>query len=513
MPDNNDFKFTLSVSQQSFTSKPPREDSAWGQITFKPQEFTVNTILQAALEGKVFCPSFKSKHPDNSFHIKQKKRENFISTSTIFFDFDNMDVDMETFIENKVDFKPSFAYTTFDNGVLGYRYRLAYVFNRPIVGVDNFNAMYHAIVSANNFKFETDKSGGLDRNTYDMCEQCYLGTNKEASIYYTPYSIFIYTRYDFEPYLKESAQSYQEHVSITTSTEAPPINGDILNDIRNLRFEDFFSKYAPRFYNNYKKSLQTQLILDETKWFYTYPKDYYAVKPHCIKGKVQKWQVGSDRKRKLYVSAKIMLHNLPSLSIDNLLFNLMCEREWYYDNSDNKLSIKVLIDIAKNAFTHDLTLKPTKHHSFTVNKTYWIEQGITANSAKGYVHAYLHSLEVKPYINPHMSIDYNVKLLKNNGISISPSTLRRMVTRGFIEIDNIKSRNNTTYLPERNNDVTNPVTNEILKLITYNSKITQKELAETLQVDIRTIKRYFDEMKGVLIERVGNNRTGYWKVL
>jgi hypothetical protein len=512
MPDNNDFTFTLSVSEQNFTTKPPKGDDAWCHIRFKPQEFTVSTFLDAALDGKVFCGTFKSDNADSSFPIGDKRRENFISTSTIFYDFDNMDMEMGDFISDKVKYKPTFAYTTYDNGIEGNRFRLGYVFIHPIKGEANFNAMYDAIIKANGFPIESKEQGGVDKSTTDRCEQCYLGTHQGASTYYTPYSLYTYSRLDFEEFIEETPVQLQPQASGTD--KEIKIDSGFLNDFLNLNTDDFFHKYR-YYYDKYKKSLETELILDDSGMFYTFPEFYVAVTHKIIRGKTYRWQIGDDRKNKIFVAAKIMLYNVPSLTIENLLFNLRMERHWYYVNTDGKIDDARLIQTAKNAFKYDLKLNPTKHRAYKVNKEYWKKQGISANSAKGYVRSYMHAMEIKPYINPYMSLKYNLDLLEENGITISESTLKRMVNRGFIEVNkNMEYSFNNTYLSERHTNATIRVTNEIIRLLKENGNTTQKDLAEILGMDIRTIKGYFKRMKKEkLIKLVGNNRSGKWVVI
>ena len=46
-----------------------------------------------------------------------------------------------------------------------------------------------------------------------------------------------------------------------------------------------------------------------------------------------------------------------------------------------------------------------------------------------------------------------------------------------------------------------------------NNQITADEIAKQLDCDVRTVKRDIKKMKGVLIDRVGNNRSGHWVVL
>lgn len=494
MPAKNDFTFTVSVSQQNFDYKPSKEDGWFKTIQFEPQQLTVNTLLKNALHGKVFCHCFNSNHSDGSFGMP--KKENFISTSTLFFDIDNSDKPLDDYIY-RLKFKPSFGYTTFSNGEKGYRFRLGYVFSKPIVGADEYVIMYNAVAAANGFE-------NLDKLP---CSQVYFGTNPFADYYKSDY---VWGSREFDNYRLESTSdtstTIQETKDISASTT---INGDILNDIRNLKFDDFFHKYAPQYYNNYKTSLETPLILDETKMFFRFPKEYYAVKHKTKGGKTDRWKIGSDRKKKMFFTSKIMLHNLPSLTIDNLLFNLLCERAWYYDNTDNKLSNDVLFEIAKNAYTHNYPLKQYKHPAFRVNKPFWQEQGISARQAANHIRGYLHVKEVERYFNPYISIKDNLKVLKDNGVKVSIRTLQRMVTQGDIQIDNKKRNLYIHYLSERREDVTNA----IIDMIREDGTRTQQYYADLLNVDLRTIKRYFSDMKGKYIEREGNNRTGRWVVI
>ena len=63
---------------------------------------------------------------------------------------------------------------------------------------------------------------------------------------------------------------------------------------------------------------------------------------------------------------------------------------------------------------------------------------------------------------------------------------------------------------------TPPVTkleNDLLILIKQNPNGTKRKFAETLGISIEVVKEYFDNMKNKgLLERIGNNRTGYWKL-
>ena len=57
-------------------------------------------------------------------------------------------------------------------------------------------------------------------------------------------------------------------------------------------------------------------------------------------------------------------------------------------------------------------------------------------------------------------------------------------------------------------------TKKILQIITNSPNVTQKKIAEELNVTTMTVKRNIKKLKEKgIIDRVGPNKNGYWKVL
>jgi len=501
MSADTEFRFNLCVSQQGYETKPSKEQVP--KITFEPRNLTIDDALKCATEGRAFCYSFTTAKQDGIITIKDKKESNFLSTSTIIYDFDDMDVSMFDFIET-LPYKPSFAYPTYSDGKNGFsRFRLAYVFDYPVWGVSQFNTLYQAIATANAFRLEKKGHGGWDKRNVS---QLYYGTKAQASTYN---GHTVYSTVSFEPFAFSTKE--EPTVSATKETDytkyETTIDAEFLHDFAHLSQKGLYTKYREVFYPNYEPSLSTPLIEDESGMFSLYPEDYVCVK-HKRQGKYTlRWEVGEDRKKKLFVTAHMMLFNLPSLSIENLIYNLSIERQWYYDNSDGKISNDVLIQTAINAFTKPYALEPSKHGVFTLNKAFWEGQGYTANQAKMIVRRYLKAREVERLYNPSLTRKENVRILKENGVAITDRTLRRMVSREDIKINSPKASH--TYLsccPDSDTIL-------MLELIHRNGYITQQQLSEALNVSLSTIKRYMREMKGKLIERDGDNRTGKWVVL
>ena len=451
----HEFTFSQCISELPYDHKPTEDECK--KIIFRPREVTINGLLDFACHGGVFSPTCRSTNTDGSFPISGKTNETFLSSSTVFFDFDKMATPMHEFVE-RLNYKPSFGYTSYNNGLDGYRFRLGYVFHKPIVGNQNYRELYVAVCTANDFPIETKATGGLDRRTE---AQCYFGTRTDAETYYGGYK---YAQQDFNDYRStEKTQAFfttrtsTSSATVTTSTSIE-INSEFLTDFNTLSTPDFISKYSGVYAKGHFSSLSTPLLLDDSQMFYTYPEYYTAVWHKRVGRYVQKWDIGTDRKNKIFWTAQIMLENNPDLTIENLLYNLRLERDWYFVNTDNLISNKHLISVAKRAMTVHLKPNQTKHGQFKTNHEFWEEQGIGAHAAANHVRGYLNAQKIKPYIDPNLSIQENLNYLHEQGITIregkqiSKNTLKRMVTNGYIQIYNTPASN--TDLSECTDNVT-----------------------------------------------------------
>lgn len=503
MLTNRDFTFTLSVSKRNYAQKP--SDAEASKMEFKPRQFTIGEALDSAVNGKVLCPVFRSSHDDGYFSIKGKTDDNYIGASAFFFDFDRMPVPMDEFI-GQIPFKPSFAYTSYRDGLDGSRFRLSYVFDNMVVGQDEFLKIYNAIGNANRFVPETKEHGGLDVRG---CSQMYYGTTTNAHTYT---SDIVYNVSDFDSYVVP-ADEYR-FVSKTSSSVNPDsyrdIDSEFIQDLDNLPYGSFFKKYFDKYYAAYQKSLETSLVMSDNEMWLEYPDDYVAVFRRWQGKTVKKWQIGEDRKTKLYITGQIMMHNCPDMPLENLVYNLVIERRFYYENQDGKIDNQVLIQTAINAFNRRISLSPSKHGTFRVNKEYWNEQGIGVHQAKGYIKRQRNVQTILPHYDFSRSIKENHEALKEMGINVSVRTLQRMVASGDINAVNKAGEDTLLYQCRSNATI---LQDQITDLMRKNDRITNDEIAKQLDVDISTVKRNIKKMRGVLIEREGNNRSGRWVVL
>ena len=67
---------------------------------------------------------------------------------------------------------------------------------------------------------------------------------------------------------------------------------------------------------------------------------------------------------------------------------------------------------------------------------------------------------------------------------------------------------------KNSNFVCNDIQNKIIELIANNNRITQNEIANIINVNVRTIKRNFKILiDNLIIERIGSDKAGYWQIL
>ncbi len=54
----------------------------------------------------------------------------------------------------------------------------------------------------------------------------------------------------------------------------------------------------------------------------------------------------------------------------------------------------------------------------------------------------------------------------------------------------------------------------VIELLRKNNRITAKEIAELLKISLRHSERLFTSLKqNGIIQRIGSNKTGYWKII
>lgn len=484
------FKFEISVSQVGYADKPTRQE--YRNMYFDKMNLDPQGLLEKISLGHSICYLYNSAYP---LHTSKKLKSNYAGTQVFFFDFDHHTDDAISFIDS-LKFKPTCAYYTFSHREDDVRFRLVYVVDELISGEKNFNRIYNAISSTNNF------------GSFDILanNQLYNGTRSEAIIMC---SNLIYSVSDFDVSLEHNDQQVYNQT----------IASDIEYDFFHLSTTDFLNAHSELSLIHCQS--QSSTMIDTGCGYYLYPEQYYAITrtwdivKDCRTGRDKRLQhrvpVG-ERKKNLFARGMIFKTNYPEITYNELLYCLSFEVYHYFDNRDNKLDKRVISDIAKGVLKSTSKIKESKKDKFKIDKEYWNEQGISIASARGYIRKIINKEEFYKHYDSNLSVSDNIKNFMDENYSISPATVYR-----YLEEDNLLKGQFSQYKEYisspyiiTDNEKYDPLKEAIINLISNNDKITIKEMVKILNSSEKTIKRRISELKGDKLDRVGGKKNGRW---
>lgn len=433
-----DKQIELSLSVDYYMSKPKNI----AQIRYKRRTFTQNSLMVVLQTG--YCVAHCFRTQNEIFTQSEKTNDNFEYTQMIGVDIDDCDKDMETFIKT-LKKKPTFAYTTFSNGIKGNRFRMIYLFNQKIDSIPLYKAVYNWIIEGLN----------INDNCMRSVSQQMFGTNFTAKWYNSNVWYDVPTECKSvitNQSAKSKVQKYQKGSSELNKKEEEHYIGmtpDTFSDnavvkaLYSMSPQDFIFYFR----NTFEYLISTPLHYDNG--YALIPEDYYEIKRPWYKDKVGDNTIsvvktirdGEQRRKRLCNTAIILRAIKRDITFEHLLFILVCERQYYYDNQDKALSNKELINIAKWAIElHSEQINPqkVKHPKFKIDKKYWAEKGITPRQAANIVRGMLKSQEIGSMYDFNLTDKENIQVMKDYGLKVSLRTLKRWRKDNGIKVSNKK---------------------------------------------------------------------------
>lgn len=440
----------VSISIQGYTQKPQGKEVA--QIRYIKQTLTIQQLIDYISAGHCITHCFEDY--DEEFGQSTKKIENFHYTQLIGIDIDDADVDLNTYISS-IRYKPTLAYTTFSHNIKGNRYRLLYIFNEKIKGAEHYCNVYKWLTQDLNLK----------DNCMQSCAQQMYGTNANAEWYITD------TTYDIPTECKTTyGQQCKSKVSQRKAKyqkQSDKCNPNIIERENTLYSDDTHHENDTLVDNTVVKALYgmspqdfifyyhntfeyfTSTPLHYEDGYALIPEDYYEVKRPWYKDKVGDKTItvvktirdGEQRRKRLCNTAIILRAIKRDISFEHLLYILVCERQYYYDNQDKALSNKELINIAKWSIelpSEQINPKKVKHSKFKVDKSYWAEKGITARQAANIVRGIIKSEAIGSMYDFNLTDKENIQVMKDNGLKVSLRTLKQWRKDNGIKVSNEK---------------------------------------------------------------------------
>ena len=130
---------------------------------------------------------------------------------------------------------------------------------------------------------------------------------------------------------------------------------------------------------------------------------------------MKKIRDGEGRKKKLYTAALIRKQIYPIVSAEHLLFNLIVDRTYFYDNSDKELTNARLLDMAKRVVAtplEDIRISLFRPKEYEVDKEYCRLHGIAPNEMKNRVRKALKDQQIGECYDCGMSVKDNLQMMK-----------------------------------------------------------------------------------------------------
>ena len=436
-----DKQIELSLSVDYYLSKPKNI----AQIRYKRRALTQNSLMVVLNTG--YCVAHCFKTNNEIFTQSEKTNDNFEYTQMIGVDIDDCQSDMETFIGG-LKRKPTFAYTTFSNGVKGNRFRMIYLFNQKIDSIPLYKAVYNWMTDGLN----------INDNCMRSVSQQMFGTNFTAKWYKSDiwydvphFDESIITNQSEKSKVQNSTtqnqvdKTSQKYPSEYNNREeihyigmgTPNKNDHLISD--NTVVKALYSMSPQDFICYYRQTYDyfTATPLHYENGYALLPDDYYEIKRPWYNDKmgdntisvVKTIRDGEQRRKRLCNTAIILRAIKSDITFEHLLYILVCERQYYYDNSDNVLTNKELINIAQWATgipVNELNPKQIKHPKFKVDKAYWRERGITPKQAIQIVRGQINDKTIGELYDCSLTDKQNIEMMNNDyGIEVSLITLKR----------------------------------------------------------------------------------------
>lgn len=435
-----DYSFPMQISEQCYETKPTKEQIA--QMKFSPVTVSCTTLADYIQSGYAYCPT-------------ERKLDEVNECYAICIDVDDSTIPMENYVENLSD-TPSLYYTTPSNGNVQksiekygdeyhiYRFRLVYVLATPTSDNYDFDKVYQYITSTNQME---DVDVRKANQYYNGSFGCSI-TNTNY-IYQLPSDIND---------LLVDRQHNISNISNKNTTETagssqyiyiPPNNTicddplsktnliDFRRDLYRLPPSKFITRYR-HIYELYNSNIDEYLSSDG---YYLLDKDFIELKrqwkmenvPTSSGSKMKIRPVirkdGQHRRITLYNTARLFL-KMKDISLEHLILLMVNERTYYYDNSDDVLSNRWLVQMCKDVFRtkdDDRMRVPDNEKQFKVDKAYWQRKGITVKQAVPKIRKELNYKRIDELYDSSKDLTTKewVQYLSDNGVKVSDSTFKR----------------------------------------------------------------------------------------
>lgn len=456
MRETLDYTFEVSLSTEKFDHKPT--DSEVKRLRFKKTQTDVSNFLSSIFDGYCYASVFSS----DSFCMTDKDKEHFKYSYIVSIDVDHSSESMNELV-GRLEYKPTFAYTSCNDGLDGEsRFRMVYCFDDKIASFGEYEGIVLSIFNANGLDInevvgereKVDKRGKKIEKVYKYDRGSkeayrYFNGNGTDTFEFTTTDI-IYSKEDFSNNILFSNNTSNNNLKNNINNNISINKMDNKNHIQvgeynmcldvhflNKQFEedywkmsmgDIISKYQPIFPNMEHTPLPT---VDDDTPYIQFPSDYIEIRRYWTArndGRAIKLKDGQGRRRKLFINGVLRRRINPSITFDNLLFNLLYELYYYISNynAKNVIDKKVIYEIAKNVMEADISLIKTENkRKFIVNRAYCIKYGISPSKVRNEAAKEIRRQQIGVLYDCFLTDKENSELMKKYDLKVSPRTISR----------------------------------------------------------------------------------------
>ena len=411
--------FTLSVSNEKYDNKNAIN---WDKVKYnRIDDLSLENIAELITHGNCFTSIFKK----SNFSVSYKKETNWIGTDFVIFDVDNVrnEITFEEYL-NSLKFIPTIIYTTpncnkqkpTDTKPFS-RFRLLYAFNTTITDKWQYQGIYDAI--SNTFDttlFDTTKKSDNCGNSPVQQFSGNATKNCQITINDVIYNV---SNFDIEEPTEEPIEKDKIKVRI---------DDEFLQNLNTLKPTDFLSCYRDK----YQIIYESELDYNEEGYALT-PDDYVCIERNYMaykwwgirKYKCRKLRDGQKRRNTLFSNARIRVQIKPNISIEELIYNLVFDRTYFFNNSDKVLTNQCLLRIALDAKKSKRKMKMKNIPRLRVSAEYCMINHITPKAQKQIAEKMEHYKEISMWYDPTKNVYQNVKIAKEKGNGEVYNTLQK----------------------------------------------------------------------------------------
>lgn len=369
------YKFRISISREGYENNDIAKDCCvslslakkWGhhRIAFKEHEVTVSEFLDYAIKGYAFChifrfdeneeysfntfkafPVYKIGTNKGYFKVHFKSNQFFHSAQAVFVDIDVQDTCYKSIDKyvSRLTKKPTcafYSYTDKNTGVsiASQRFQLVYVFDSILNKVD-FETITYRIYKM----IETD-TREVVRDLGIRLSQYIIGGDNP----HTYNSSIIYSVDDFsmdnDIFANVSTTNKESQPIVSSEPMKIRFSDELVYDMRTLPYKNVVRKWDEK---GFEYIVRTPIDLRN--------EDYKIVNEDYVELRYsrEKLKDGQQRRKNLFTRAALRRLIKSDITADELLYDLFIDRERFFDNSDNVLSIRVLKNCVENALRTDI---------------------------------------------------------------------------------------------------------------------------------------------------------------